>query len=392
MSAETTTRNYNRKPSNTKGKNKNIKNSPSKYFQTKKRNYYDPFSFQSTERSPAVEKYLQYKRQQQQQQNSVYSNRLDSRFSVSQSGPRTQPRPRPRPTNPPLVLSYEEAIRARTQARTPPPTTPPPPPRQQGAESRYGVGGYQGGARPVFVSQSERENVAMRRRLPTRPTPPPRNYFPVLAADYEDTEDYSITGNRIDEIDDGYGITTYLYNDDLSSPATTPGYYSSEAPPPPPAWVTPRPAPAPAYYAEDNIWAGYDKVVADLLASGDKKYSSNNNKYDSYNNNQYDTYNSNNKFVGQPQAVSTRPLIVSPGMDTAASHRGHEAVLTQPSPALLSSYSDRYGWGESNTNMYTQHRSLPQPLIVLQTILRFSLSQRRPLLGPTSPFTFKTLC
>ena len=66
-----------------------------------------------------------------------------------------------------------------------------------------------------------------------------------------------------------------------------------------------------------------------------------------------------------PQAVSTRPLIVSPGMDTAASHRGHQAVLTQPSPALLSSYSDRYGWGESNTNMYTQHRSVPQ--LELQT-------------------------
>ena len=340
-----------------------------------------------------MEKYLQYKRQQQQQQNSVYSNRLDSRFSVSQSGPRTQPRPRPRPTNPPLVLSYEEAIRARTQARTPPPTTPPPPPRQQGAESRYGVGGYQGGARPVFVSQSERENVAMRRRLPTRPTPPPRNYFPVVGGDYEDTEDTSITGNRIDEIDDGYGITTYLYNDDLSSPATTPGYYSSEAPPP--AWVTPRPAPAPApaYYAEDNIWAGYDKVVADLLASGDKKYSSNNkydsynnnNNYDSYNNKQYDTYNSNNKFVGQPQAVSTRPLIVSPGMDTAASHRGHEAVLTQPSPALLSSYSDRYGWGESNTNMYTQHRSVTARAANDSSVFTFTEKAH------TSAFTFKTL-
>ena len=51
-----------------------------KYFKKTNKDYYDPFSFQSTQRSPAVEKYLQYKASQHN--DNVYSNRLDSRLSI----------------------------------------------------------------------------------------------------------------------------------------------------------------------------------------------------------------------------------------------------------------------------------------------------------------------
>lgn len=50
-----------------------------KYFKPTKSDYYDPFSFQSTQRSPTIEKYLKYKGSQR---NGQFSNRLDSRISV----------------------------------------------------------------------------------------------------------------------------------------------------------------------------------------------------------------------------------------------------------------------------------------------------------------------
>ena len=55
---------------------------------------------------------------------------------------------------------------------------------------------------------------------------------------------------------------------------------------------------------------------------------------------------SSNKFVGEPQSVSTRPLIVSPNMDS--SDLGDQGrPRNQPRDDLLTSYSDRYGWGQS---------------------------------------------
>ena len=43
-----------------------------------------------------------------------------------------------------------------------------------------------------------------------------------------------------------------------------------------------------------------------------------------------------NKYVGQPQYVSTKPLIVSPGMETDSQLQAGN---------IVNSYSDRYGWG-----------------------------------------------
>ena len=45
-----------------------------------------------------------------------------------------------------------------------------------------------------------------------------------------------------------------------------------------------------------------------------------------------------NKYVGQPQFVSTKPLIVSPGMEATDSQLGAAGNI-------VNSYSDRYGWG-----------------------------------------------
>ena len=80
---ETTTTAYSRRTTRTSYDNRQneIKqSSDKKYFKPKKSSYYDPFSFQSTERSPTVEKYLKYKNSQKNK--NIYSNRLDSRFSI----------------------------------------------------------------------------------------------------------------------------------------------------------------------------------------------------------------------------------------------------------------------------------------------------------------------
>ena len=61
---------------------------------------------------------------------------------------------------------------------------------------------------------------------------------------------------------------------------------------------------------------------------------------------------SSNKYVGQPQSVSTKPLIVSPGIDP---NSGLNDVMTGLNTDLLSSYSDRYGWGDNNRNRYKQN-------------------------------------
>ena len=81
--SETTTRTYSRRTTRTSydnSRNEIEQTSEKKYFKAKKSSYYDPFSFQSTERSPTVEKYLKYKKSQQNK--NIYSNRLDSRFSI----------------------------------------------------------------------------------------------------------------------------------------------------------------------------------------------------------------------------------------------------------------------------------------------------------------------
>ena len=81
--SETTTRSYSRRTTRTSydnSRNEIEQTSEKKYFKAKKSSYYDPFSFQSTERSPTVEKYLKYKKSQQNK--NIYSNRLDSRFSI----------------------------------------------------------------------------------------------------------------------------------------------------------------------------------------------------------------------------------------------------------------------------------------------------------------------
>ena len=89
---------------------------------------------------------------------------------------------------------------------------------------------------------------------------------------------------------------------------------------------------------KDDIWAGYSKVVQDLLR--DREYP----RPVSLSSVTSGQRDSGNKFVGEPQSVSTRPLIVSPNMDS--SDLGDQP-RDQPRDDLLTSYSDRYGWGQS---------------------------------------------
>ena len=259
-----------------------------------------------------------------------------------------------------MVISYEEALRARTKPTSTPSllttfgllasdSTQPlykRRPHPSEPESRYGTGsyGYQGAVNPVFVSLNAEENVAIRSRIPT---PPPRNYFPVTGGDEygdnaENAEDYNFYNNKIDEIDSGYGITTFSYNDEEAG-VTTGGYdrfdsYYDAVVTPPSVMTTERPGPS--YYSEDDIWAGYSKVVQDLLRDREYPRPVSLSSLTSVTSG----LTSGNKFVGEPQSVSTRPLIVSPNMDS--SDLGDQP-RDQPRDDLLTSYSDRYGWGQS---------------------------------------------
>ena len=71
-----------------------------------------------------------------------------------------------------------------------------------------------------------------------------------------------------------------------------------------------------------------------------------------------------NKYVGQPQSISTRPLIVSPNMVPSSSGDHLPGVVTQGVPGhdldldLVSSYSDRYGWSDkSDYNRYNNNNN-----------------------------------
>ena len=202
----------------------------------------------------------------------------------------------------------------------------------------------------MFVSLNAEENVAIRSRIPT---PAPRNYFPVSGDDdYQDVTEYNrdedIYSNKIDEIDTSSGITTFSYDDDNRFGGVTVatggygGYYDATQPPPPSIWTTERPEAdqtTASYYNEDDIWAGYSKVVQDLLR--DREYPRPPVMTSADLRPDYGL--GGNKFVGEPQSVSTRPLIVSPNMDSSDLGRPRD----QPRNDLLTSYSDRYGWGQS---------------------------------------------
>ena len=98
--------------------------------------------------------------------------------------------------------------------------------------------------------------------------------------EYNDvSDDYFYNSNKIDEIDSSSGITTFSYNDDNrfgGMTVATGGYYDAyvTSPPPPPSiWTTERPEAdltTASYFNEDDIWAGYSKVVQDLLR--DRQY------------------------------------------------------------------------------------------------------------------------
>ena len=256
----------------------------------------------------------------------------ESNYISSRNTPRPRFRPQRRTTKKPVVISYEEAIKARARPQQQRTTSSAPPTSYDrgvstepvlAAESRYNYG-YQGAVNPVFVSQSERENVAMQARIPT---PPPRNYFPVSGDDYQ--EDY-----YQDNINNDLAITTWsdyptsteenIYSNnnyfDQKYFDTTKYWETSTSP------SSYSPVTSSSSYYNDDIWDGYSKVVQDLLR--DKNYGF-----------------SGNKYVGQPQSVSTRPLIVSPGMESAGDRSrfsgqfsDSDSVMTMLQPNLISSY------------------------------------------------------
>ena len=124
-------------PSSSKSYNDNISSESSstlKYFKNQNK-FYDPFSFQSREKS-STNKFKQH----QSNKNSIYANRLDSRFSIQVnkffnffvfsfqywfniirfqesnyiSSASAKSSSRSQNTKKPIVISYQEALRART--------------------------------------------------------------------------------------------------------------------------------------------------------------------------------------------------------------------------------------------------------------------------------------
>ena len=154
------------------------------------------------------------------------------------------------------------------------------------AESRYQSpsAGYRGGINPVFVSLSERENVAIRSKIPT---PPPRNYFPVRPsseAERTTEQEYSQVTERI------FSNDNYVYNgfykdqvDEITSagPDSTTQLYSPPYEVTRPSqdqwsyWQTTTPSPSPSpppYFDNSNIWPEYNKVVNHLLQDKGNNY------------------------------------------------------------------------------------------------------------------------
>ena len=136
--------------------------------------------------------------------------------------------------------------------------------------------GYRGGINPVFVSLNERENVAIRSKIPT---PPPRNYFPVRKSPAD-----NIRNNYEEVTEKIYSNDNYVYNgfykdkiDEItteSSPSYSPPYEVTR--PSSDQWsfwetqtTTRRSPPA---FDSSNIWPEYNKVVADLLQDEGTRY------------------------------------------------------------------------------------------------------------------------
>ena len=200
----------------------------------------------------------------------------------------------------PVVISYAEATNLRPKSTSPPRTTTPYRRRPHNAkpymaespslESRYqtqyspetsttksGSAGYRGGINPVFVSLNERENVAIRSKIPT---PPPRNYFPVRKSQTNNDQK-----DIYDEITEKiYPADNYVYNGfykDKIDEITTESYSTYSPPydvtrPSSDQWsfwetqsTTRRPPPT---FDSSNIWPEYSKVVNDLLQDEGSRY------------------------------------------------------------------------------------------------------------------------
>ena len=219
-----------------------------------------------------------------------------------------QKKQRPTTRRPPVVLSYAEATNQRRKSTSayPPQTQTPYRRRPHHAkpsymtesstiESRYQTehspsrqttksvsAGYRGGINPVFVSLNERENVAIRSKIPT---PPPRNYFPVGKSEQSEIPDklYNEVTEKI------FSNDNYIYNgfykdkiDEIStesSPSYSPPYDTVTRPSSDQwnFWETQSQAQAttrrpPAYFDSSNIWPEYNKVVNDLLQDGESRY------------------------------------------------------------------------------------------------------------------------
>ena len=193
------------------------------------------------------------------------------------------------------------------------------------------IGGYQGGINPVFVSLNKEENRETMSRVPT---PPPRDYFPAQDSGttkywYEDTppstrKPVRRTTERYDSSLYDYGYTKEPYNPpyETTRPTEDQQRYWQDY-----DLVTP-----PTYMEQDKLWEGYSKVMDDLLQ--DRKYSKPAVRKPGM--------QDRNKYIGDPQFVSTKPIIVGPGIAPG------NGSPRQPSSDLLTSYSDRYGWTKND--------------------------------------------
>ena len=190
--------------------------------------------------------------------------------------------------------------------------------------------GYQGGMNPVFVSKNKEENRLILSKVPT---PPPRQYFPVEDSKTSKHWFTSSTTTKkpvkrttkpydVDFYDYGYTKEPYQPPYDTTQPTEEQQRYWQE-------YETYTKVP---YMDEEDMWEGYNKVVGDLLQ--DKRYT----RPIVQNPNVFDT----NKYIGDPQFISTKPIIVGPSI--TSSNNGPR----QPAVDLITSYSDRYGWTKND--------------------------------------------
>ena len=192
--------------------------------------------------------------------------------------------------------------------------------------------GYRGGANPIFVSLNKEENERA-------PTPPPRQYYPGSSSFSVPSPARPTRRPYIDsQLDADFSQSSYMNNRVDKEEETTQRVYS-------PPYQSTQPSVEQQKFWQQSLdllppepqWPGYGHLVDSLLrgeATGqaygisgkpsteDSPYILKPSTYKLNNSGGRRTGLDTNKYVGGPQRVSTKPIVVGPGLGEMPRLRG----------------------------------------------------------------------